>query len=49
MDIFPQTDAPLASLQKNGINGDVQLRALDAYRRTMDLNTTVPAISETIQ
>ncbi len=49
VDISPQTDALLASLQKNGVNGDMQLRALDAYRRTMDLNTTVPAIPQTIQ
>jgi hypothetical protein len=49
VDISPQTDALLASLQKNGVNGDMQLRALDAYRRTMGLNTTVPAIPQTIQ
>ncbi len=44
IDISPQTDALLASLQKNGVNGDMQLRALDAYHRTMDLNTTLPVI-----
>jgi hypothetical protein len=39
VDISPQTDALLASLQKNGITGAMQTQALDAYRRTMTMNT----------
>jgi hypothetical protein len=39
VDISPQTDALLASLQKNGVTGAMQTQALDAYRRTMTMNT----------
>jgi hypothetical protein len=38
VDISPQTDALLASLQKNGVTGAMQTQALDAYRRTMSMN-----------
>jgi hypothetical protein len=39
VDISPQTDALLQSLQRNGISGDMQTQALDAYRRTMSMNS----------
>ena len=37
VDISPQTDALLQSLQRNGITGPMQAQALDAYRRSMTL------------
>jgi hypothetical protein len=39
IDISPQTDALLASLQRNGVTGAMQTQALDAYRRTMSMNS----------
>jgi hypothetical protein len=40
IDISPQTDALLAALQKNGVTGAMQSQAMDAYRRTMTMNST---------
>lgn len=37
VDISPQTDALLQSLQRNGVTGPMQAQALDAYRRSMSL------------
>ncbi|HEY5336954.1 MAG TPA: hypothetical protein VIJ85_02025, partial [Rhizomicrobium sp.] len=37
VDISPQTDALLASLQRNGVTGAMQTQAMDAYRRTMTM------------
>ena len=47
VDISPQTDALLASLQRNGVTGSMQAQAMDAYRRTMSMNsaTTSQAIN----
>lgn len=39
IDISPQTDALLAALQKNGVTGAMQTQAMDAYRRTMTMNS----------
>jgi hypothetical protein len=39
VDISPQTDALLAALQKNGVTGAMQTQALDAYRRTVSMNS----------
>lgn len=39
IDISPQTDALLAALQKNGVTGAMQNQAMDAYRRTMSMNS----------
>lgn len=43
VDIDPQTDALLASLQRNGVSGPMQTQALDAYRRTMTMNANTAA------
>ena len=40
IDISPQTDALLAALQKNGVTGAMQSQAMDAYRRTLSMNST---------
>ena len=45
VDISPDTNALLEALSRNGVTGDLQSQALDAYRRTMQMNSTaiVPA------
>lgn len=43
VDISPETDALLASLQRNGVSGPMQTQALDAYRRTMTMNANTAA------
>jgi hypothetical protein len=45
VDISANTDALLQALARNGVTGDMQTQALDAYKRTMNLNTApiVPA------
>jgi hypothetical protein len=45
LDISTNTDALLQALARNGVTGDMQTQALDAYKRTMNLNTApiVPA------
>lgn len=45
VDISPDTDALLNALARNGVTGQLQTQALDAYRRTMSMNSgaLVPA------
>lgn len=45
VDISANTDALLQALARNGVTGDMQTQALDAYKRTINLNTApiVPA------
>lgn len=45
VDITPDTDALLNALARNGVTGQLQAQALDAYRRTMSMNSgaMVPA------
>jgi hypothetical protein len=38
VDISTNTDALLQALARNGVTGDLQAQALDAYKRTMKLN-----------
>lgn len=38
VDISANTDALLSALARNGVTGQMQTQALDAYRRTMNLN-----------
>jgi hypothetical protein len=40
VDISANTDALLQALARNGVTGDMQAQALDAYKRTMRLNST---------
>jgi len=40
VDISANTDALLQALARNGVTGDMQAQALDAYKRTMQLNST---------
>lgn len=44
VDISPDTDALLSALARNGVTGQMQTQALDAYRRTMSMNTA-PALA----
>ncbi|MBS0275791.1 MAG: hypothetical protein JSR55_15740 [Proteobacteria bacterium] len=39
IDISANTDALLSALARNGVTGQMQTQALDAYRRTMSMNT----------
>jgi len=39
VDISSDTDALLSALARNGVTGQMQTQALDAYRRTMNMNT----------
>jgi hypothetical protein len=39
VDISANTDALLQALARNGVTGDMQAQALDAYKRTMQLNS----------
>lgn len=39
VDISTNTDALLQALARNGVTGDMQTQALDAYKRTMSLNS----------
>jgi hypothetical protein len=39
VDISANTDALLQALARNGVTGQMQTQALDAYRRTMNMNT----------
>lgn len=48
IDISPQTDALLAALQKNGVTGTMQTQAMDAYRRTMTMNSAPSGASATL-
>jgi hypothetical protein len=45
VDISANTDALLQALARNGVTGNLQTQALDAYKRTMNLNSSpiVPA------
>ncbi|MGN6515095.1 MAG: hypothetical protein ACTHLR_04555 [Rhizomicrobium sp.] len=45
VNISPDTDALLNALARNGVTGQLQAQALDAYRRTMSMNSgaLVPA------
>jgi hypothetical protein len=43
VNISPDTDALLQALARNGVTGQLQSQALDAYRRTMQMNSGVPA------
>lgn len=38
VDISANTDALLQALARNGVTGDMQTQALDAYKRTMNMN-----------
>jgi hypothetical protein len=40
--------ALIAALQRNGMNADMQARALDAYRRTMNMSTPTAFASDTL-
>jgi len=40
VDISANTDALLQALARNGMTGDMQAQALDAYKRTMQLNAS---------
>ena len=48
VDISPNMDALLSSLQKNGMSGAMQAQALDAYRRTMALNAQQAQQAQTV-
>jgi len=47
IDISANTDALLSALARNGVTGQMQTQALDAYRRTMSLNakTASPTVN----
>lgn len=47
VDISPDTDALLQSLARNGVTGQLRAQALDAYRRTMQMNSSaiVPSVN----
>ena len=40
IDISSNTDALLSALARNGVTGDMQAQAMDAYRRTMSMNSS---------
>jgi len=43
VDISANTDALLQALARNGVTGDMQAQALDAYKRTMNMNSAAIA------
>jgi hypothetical protein len=47
IDISANTDALLSALARNGVTGQMQTQALDAYRRTMSMNakTASPTVN----
>jgi hypothetical protein len=45
VDISSNTDALLQALARNGVTGDMQTQALDAYRRTMNMNANANPVS----
>lgn len=43
VNISPQTDVLLSALARNGVTGQMQAQALDAYRRTVNMNAAAIA------
>ncbi|HEY4123659.1 MAG TPA: hypothetical protein VGM36_03540, partial [Rhizomicrobium sp.] len=43
VDISTNTDALLQALARNGVTGQIQAQAMDAYRRTMSMNSKPPS------